>query len=101
MGGKMFCSIGGKEKYRDHFESGTYVCVKCDHPLFSAMPKFNHDSAWPAFTEALRVDSVTKVVETEKQESSDKPSLKLFCGKCGNGIGHEFLRDGPNESSRF
>ena len=98
----MFCSIGGAEKYRDHFEAGEYVCVKCDHPLFSAKSKYTHDSPWPAFTETLREDSVKKEVETEKQESSDNPSFKLFCGKCGNKIGHEFLNDGPNGlSSRF
>ena len=58
----MFCSLGGAEKYKDHFERGIYVCAKCDHPLFSAKSKFNHDSAWPAFTETLQEDSVRKEV---------------------------------------
>jgi len=25
----------------------------------------------------------------------------VLCGKCGNGLGHEFLKDGPDGGSRF
>lgn len=28
--------------------------------------------------------------------------VQVLCGKCGNGLGHEFLSDGPEEGmSRF
>ena len=27
--------------------------------------------------------------------------LQVSCGKCGQGLGHEFLGDGPDEGSRF
>ncbi len=28
--------------------------------------------------------------------------MQVLCGKCGNGLGHEFLNDGPEEGlSRF
>uniref|UniRef100_A0A8D2QRM2 Methionine sulfoxide reductase B1 n=1 Tax=Zosterops lateralis melanops TaxID=1220523 RepID=A0A8D2QRM2_ZOSLA len=63
--------------------AGIYVCAKCGHELFSSRAKYEHSSPWPAFTETLRGDSVT-------------------CGKCGNGLGHEFLNDGPRRGqSRF
>lgn len=39
-------------------------------------------------------DSVTK-----RQEGP--MALKVSCGKCGNGLGHEFLGDGPKGTSRF
>lgn len=97
----MFCSRKSNEKYKDHFHVGIYVCVKCDNELFSANSKFKHDTPWPAFTNTIREDSVSKEVETEKQESSDKASMKLFCGDCKNSIGHEFLGDGPDGASRF
>ena len=96
-----FCSLQGPEKYRDHFETGIYVCASCANPLFSAKSKYAHSTPWPAFTEPVSEESITKEVETEPQESCDKPAMKLFCGKCKLKIGHEFVGDGPSGCSRF
>lgn len=41
-----------------------YVCSQCNHPLFSSRSKFAHSSPWPAFSETIRDDSVTKMMET-------------------------------------
>uniref|UniRef100_A0A9J8AL46 Methionine sulfoxide reductase B1b n=1 Tax=Cyprinus carpio carpio TaxID=630221 RepID=A0A9J8AL46_CYPCA len=72
-----------------------YVCSQCGHPVFSSRSKYAHSTPWPAFTETIREDSVTKIMET-------LTAYKVLCGKCGNGLGHEFLNDGPEEgSSRF
>ncbi|KAB5555472.1 hypothetical protein PDJAM_G00035970 [Pangasius djambal] len=90
-----FCSFSGKEVYKDHFKRGIYVCSQCANPLFSSRSKYAHSSPWPAFTETIHEDSVTKVMET-------LTAYKVLCGKCGNGLGHEFLNDGPEEGmSRF
>uniref|UniRef100_A0A8C9SDQ4 Methionine sulfoxide reductase B1b n=2 Tax=Scleropages formosus TaxID=113540 RepID=A0A8C9SDQ4_SCLFO len=90
-----FCSFFGGEIYKDHFKPGIYVCAKCKHPLFSSRSKYEHSSPWPAFIETLREDSVTKHMETLS-------AFKVLCGKCGNGLGHEFINDGPEEGqSRF
>ncbi|XP_074648442.1 methionine-R-sulfoxide reductase B1-like isoform X2 [Tubulanus polymorphus] len=90
-----YCSWSYGEKYKDHFENGVYVCVKCDHPLFSSQVKYAHDSAWPAFTETIREDSVSKYPEPDQPKA-----LKLSCGKCFAELGHEFLCDGPKEGLR-
>lgn len=89
-----FCSFFGGEKYKDHFKPGMYVCSKCNYELFSSASKFEHSSPWPAFTETIHSDSVVK-----KPESPG--ALKVRCGKCNNGLGHEFTRDGPGGKSRF
>ncbi|KAI1896007.1 hypothetical protein AGOR_G00090370 [Albula goreensis] len=90
-----FCSFLGGEVFKDHFKPGIYVCSSCGHKLFSSRSKFEHSSPWPAFTETIREDSVTKHMETPA-------AFKVLCGKCGNGLGHEFLNDGPKEgTSRF
>ena len=39
---------------------GIYVCAKCDHPLFSSVSKYEHQTPWPAFTNPLRNDSLSK-----------------------------------------
>lgn len=111
---------------------GIYVCAKCGHELFSSRAKYEHSSPWPAFTETLRGDSVAKREDrpgalkvpipeplgcNEKttpglvfREPVRKPDccqplpllLQVTCGKCGNGLGHEFLNDGPKKGqSRF
>uniref|UniRef100_A0A3B4A0K6 MsrB domain-containing protein n=1 Tax=Periophthalmus magnuspinnatus TaxID=409849 RepID=A0A3B4A0K6_9GOBI len=89
-----FCQFFGGEIYKDHFKP-IYVCSQCSHPLFSSRSKFSHSSPWPAFTETIREDSVTKHMES-------LTAFKVLCGKCGNGLGHEFVNDGPKEGvSRF
>ncbi|XP_061089212.1 methionine-R-sulfoxide reductase B1b isoform X2 [Conger conger] len=55
-----FCSFLGGEEFKDHFKPGIYVCASCGHKLFSSRSKFEHSSPWPAFTETIREDSVTK-----------------------------------------
>ena len=59
------------------FFVGIYVCPKCNHELFSAKAKYKHHTPWPAFTETLRNDSVSKEIETEPQESSKNTALKV------------------------
>uniref|UniRef100_A0A3P9AC00 MsrB domain-containing protein n=1 Tax=Esox lucius TaxID=8010 RepID=A0A3P9AC00_ESOLU len=83
-----FCSFFGGEAFKDHFKTGMYVCSKCSNPLFSSRSKFPHSSPWPAFTETIKEDSVTKRMESHT-------AFKVLCGKCGNGLGHEFVNDGP------
>lgn len=91
----MFCSWSGSEKYKSHFEPGIYVCSVCGNELFSSTKKFEHSSPWPAFTQPIREDSLVK--------HQERPgALKVRCGKCNNGLGHEFIGDGPKEGmSRF
>ncbi|KAI9523421.1 hypothetical protein NQZ68_028445 [Dissostichus eleginoides] len=58
-----FCSFFGGEVYKDHFQTGVYVCSKCDHQLFTSRSKYEHSSPWPAFTETIHEDSVSKQQE--------------------------------------
>lgn len=90
-----FCSWFSGEMYRDHFQNGVYLCSQCGYELFSSKKKFQHSSPWPAFTETVHKDSVSKRPDGPR-------ALKVSCGKCGNGLGHEFLGDGPKKGqSRF
>ncbi|KAG7325196.1 hypothetical protein KOW79_011512 [Hemibagrus wyckioides] len=68
-----FCSFFGKEVYKDHFNRGIYVCSQCANPLFSSRSKYAHSSPWPAFTETIHEDSVTKVMEK-------LTAYKVLCG---------------------
>jgi len=97
-----FCSWSRQEIYRNEFSSGIYCCSQCGYPLFSSTEKYKHHTPWPAFTNPIHKDSLTKKIEDEEQESSDAVAYKVLCGKCGNPLGHEFLKDGPGGiGSRF
>uniref|UniRef100_A0AAZ1X6D1 MsrB domain-containing protein n=1 Tax=Oreochromis aureus TaxID=47969 RepID=A0AAZ1X6D1_OREAU len=84
-----FCSFFGGEVFKDHFKPGIYVCTKCDNQLFSSRSKYEHSSPWPAFTETIHENSVSKYEERPG-------AYKVRCGKCKNGLGHEFVNDGPS-----
>uniref|UniRef100_A0AAY4BFL3 MsrB domain-containing protein n=1 Tax=Denticeps clupeoides TaxID=299321 RepID=A0AAY4BFL3_9TELE len=58
-----FCSFSGGEVYKDHFQSGMYVCAQCGYELFSSRSKYEHSSPWPAFTETIHPNSVLKEEE--------------------------------------
>ena len=71
------------------------MCSKCGNELFQSEKKFEHRSPWPAFTETVTPGSVTK----EKESSY---ALRVYCAKCRQRLGHEFLNDGPKPGeSRF
>ncbi|KAK7112777.1 hypothetical protein V1264_012171 [Littorina saxatilis] len=90
-----FCGWFSGEQYKDHFKTGVYVCAQCGYELFSSKSKYEHSSPWPAFTETVHEDSVSRRPESDT-------AIKVSCGKCGNGLGHEFLGDGPKRGqSRF
>lgn len=40
--------------------SGIYVCSECGHELFSSTSKFEHSTPWPAFSQTIHEDSVSK-----------------------------------------
>ncbi|KPP58275.1 hypothetical protein Z043_123914, partial [Scleropages formosus] len=42
---------------------GVYVCSKCGNELFSSRSKFKHSSPWPAFSETIHENSVSKYLE--------------------------------------
>ncbi|KAG7504136.1 methionine-R-sulfoxide reductase B1-A-like [Solea senegalensis] len=90
-----FCSFSRGEVFKNHFKPGIYVCAKCENQLFSSHSKYEHSSPWPAFTETVHEDSVSKHKERPN-------AYKVRCGKCENGLGHEFVNDGPGKGlSRF
>ncbi|KAJ1096066.1 hypothetical protein NDU88_001212 [Pleurodeles waltl] len=65
-----FCFFNGGEKFKDHFRPGIYACAKCGYELFSSRSKFEHSSPWPAFTETIHEDSVSRYKEPREAYKS-------------------------------
>jgi len=71
-------------KYDDFYEEGTFICRRCDAPLFSSKSKFDAGCGWPSFDENFP-NAVERVPDP------DGIRTEIQCANCGGHLGHEFL----------
>jgi peptide-methionine (R)-S-oxide reductase len=70
-------------EYDDFYEEGTYVCRRCNQPLFSSKSKFDAGCGWPAFDDSFP-NSVRRLPDPDGERT------EIECTKCGAHLGHEF-----------
>jgi peptide-methionine (R)-S-oxide reductase len=63
---------------------GTFVCVACNLPLFSAAHKYESGTGWPSFFQGL---------------PNALGTTKYHCSRCGGHHGHVF-DDGPKPTGK-
>ncbi|MDX1811170.1 MAG: peptide-methionine (R)-S-oxide reductase MsrB, partial [Gammaproteobacteria bacterium] len=68
---------------------GTFVCVACDHPLFTSDMKYDSGTGWPSFFKTL-----PDAFETKLDFKIIYPRTEYHCASCGGHHGHVF-NDGP------
>ena len=73
---------------------GTFVCVACDHPLFSSATKFDSGTGWPSF-----FDHLPNAFETRLDFRLIWPRTEYHCARCGGHHGHIF-DDGPKPTGK-
>jgi methionine-R-sulfoxide reductase len=69
--------------YDDFYEAGTYVCRRCESPLYRSEDKFNAHCGWPAFD-----DEIPEAVN--RSQDDDMRRIEITCANCGAHLGHVF-----------
>jgi len=71
-------------EYDDFYQAGTYICRRCNAPLFSSQSKFDAGCGWPAF-DASYPDALKRL------RDPDGYRTEVECASCGAHLGHEFV----------
>ena len=81
-------------KYVHESKDGTYVCARCEQPLFSSSAKFDSGTGWPSFDTALP-GAIDNIVD----DSHGMHRTEVVCAKCKSHLGHVF-DDGPTKTGK-
>jgi len=70
-------------EYDDFWLEGTYVCRRCNSPLYESTTKFHSGCGWPSFDQEIP-GQVTRLPDP------DGSRTEIECATCGAHLGHVF-----------
>ena len=71
-------------EYEDFYADGTFICRRCNAPLFSSKSKFDAGCGWPSFDENYP-NAVKRLPDADGRRT------EIQCANCGGHLGHVFL----------
>lgn len=70
-------------EFDDFFKEGTYVCRRCNTPLYESNAKFHSGCGWPSFDQEIK-GAVKRTLDP------DGVRVEISCVSCGAHLGHVF-----------
>ena len=81
-------------EYDNFYQDGTFICRRCNAPLFSSKSKFDAGCGWPSFDESYP-NAIKRVPDP------DGIRIEIQCANCGGHLGHEFVGEAfTNKNTR-